>query len=377
MTKTSLIDKLNIILEVSKSSKLFIIIIIFIILLAFLALTMNKKSEKSTKKLYLIVYSVITIALLIGYSSSLGKMFDYMMNNLFIIIYFPNLAIYSAAIITSNIIFLVSVFNKKITKLIKNINIIVFAIINYLLALILNIIHTENLDVFTQTSVYGNSNAQALIEFSSTIFIIWIVFLITYKIILNYLNRKNIYYQQPETKQIVVEKYKKILPKNIKEVRPLDIALLGTKEIIVEKRERILPSNIKEIKSPRYVKELPRKEIIIEKRERILPANIKEIRAPRYVKPIPTVINQQPAQQIQKQLQPEIKEQVKPQLNSAMTPQEIDMLLAPAYDKMFSLDDYKKMRNMLVEKQQRQKENYEIRQTEHLKFQQLKDLYEA
>ena len=60
-----------------------------------------------------------------------------------------------------------------------------------------------------------------------------------------------------------------------------------------------------------------------------------------------------------------------------MTPQEIDMLLAPAYDKMFSLDDYKKMRNMLVEKQQKQQEKYESRRNEHLKFQQLKDLYEA
>ena len=60
-----------------------------------------------------------------------------------------------------------------------------------------------------------------------------------------------------------------------------------------------------------------------------------------------------------------------------MTPQEIDMLLAPAYDKMFSLDDYKKMRNMLIDKQQKQHEKYESRKNEHLKFQQLKDLYEA
>ena len=376
MTKTSLADKLNIILEVSKSSKLFIVVIIFIVLLILLALTMNKNNEKNTKKLYLVVYGVIITALLVGYSSSLGKMIDYMMNNFFIAIYFPNLAIYSAAIITSNIIFLVSIFNKKISKLIKNINVIVFAIINYILALILNIIHTENLDVFTQTSVYGNSNAQSLIELSSTIFIIWILFLIGYKIILNYLINKNIYTPQTEVQKIYVEKKKRILPKNIKEVKALDIAKLGTKEIIIEKRERILPTNIKEIKAPRYVKDLPQKEIIIEKRERILPTNIKEIKAPRYVKQLPKIVKQ-PVQQIVSKPIPELNQQVKPNLNSGMTPQEIDMLLAPAYDKMFSLDDYKKMRNMLVEKQQKQQEKYESRRNEHLKFQQLKDLYEA
>ena len=346
MAKTSLADKLNIILEVSKSSKLFIVVIIFIVLLILLALTMNKNNEKNTKKLYLVVYGVIITALLVGYSSSLGKMIDYMMNNFFIAIYFPNLAIYSAAIITSNIIFLVSIFNKKISKLIKNINVIVFAIINYILALILNIIHTENLDVFTQTSVYGNSNAQSLIELSSTIFIIWILFLIGYKIILNYLMNKNIYTPQTEVQKIYVEKKKRILPKNIKEVKALDIAKLGTKEIIIEKRERILPTNIKEIKAPRYVKQLPK-------------------------------IVKQPVQQVVSKPIPELNQQVKPNLNSGMTPQEIDMLLAPAYDKMFSLDDYKKMRNMLVEKQQKQQEKYESRRNEHLKFQQLKDLYEA
>ena len=57
-----------------------------------------------------------------------------------------------------------------------------------------------------------------------------------------------------------------------------------------------------------------------------------------------------------------------------MTMQEIDMLLAPAYDKMFSLDDYKKMRDILVKKQQETKKS---NNQEQLKFQQLKDLYES
>ena len=96
MTKTSFMDKLNIILEVSKSSKLFIAVIAIIVVLAVLAITMNKKNAKYTKNIYVLVYAFILIAILVAYSSSLGKMFDYMMNNLFIAIYFPNIAIYSS-----------------------------------------------------------------------------------------------------------------------------------------------------------------------------------------------------------------------------------------------------------------------------------------
>lgn len=401
MTKTSIIDKLNIILEVSKSSKLFIAVLVFIILLAVFAITMNKKNEKNTKTIYMLVYAFIIIAILVGYSSSLGKMFDYMMNNFFIAIYFPNLAIYLAALITANIIFLVSIFNKRISKLIKNINVIIFSIMAYVLTLILNIINTENLDVFSQSSVYGNTQAQALIELSSTIFMLWMAFLIIYKMIRTYQIKMEPEYEKSSVKKVVVEKKTRVLPANIREVKALDSIELGAKEVVVEKKTRVLPANISEVKSPRYIKQLPtkqvaqpprilppnikeikplafatietktnvvEKEVVVEKKVRVLPENIKEIKSPRYVKQLPS--------KVETTLQP-VKPQVKPQLKPAMTTQEIDMLLAPAYDQMFSLDDYKRMRNMLVEKQKRQQEKYERQQNEQFKFQQLKDLYEA
>jgi len=391
MTKTSFMDKLNIILEVSKSSKLFIAVIAIIVVLAVLAITMNKKNAKYTKNIYVLVYAFILIAILVAYSSSSGKMFDYMMNNLFIAIYFPNIAIYLAAIIITNIILLVSIFNKKITKLIKNLNVVMFSIMNYLLVLILSVVHKENLDVFTQTSIYGNRQVQALIELSSSVFMIWMAFLIVYKIIRTYQQKTNSYYEKPEIHKVIVEKKTRVLPSNIKEIKPLSVATIGTKNVVVEKRQRILPTNINEIKSPRYVKQLPSKEVVkpvrilpsnikeikplelakvekpiaqrvvVERRERVLPTNIKEIKSPRYVKQLPTK---------QEQLSPKAKPQLKP----AMTMQEIDMLLAPAYDKMFSLDDYKKMRDILVKKQQETKKS---NNQEQLKFQQLKDLYES
>jgi predicted acyltransferase (DUF342 family) len=90
-----------------------------------------------------------------------------------------------------NIILWYSVFSFKSTNIIKNVNIIVYIIINYLLVVLLDIINKQKLDVFNQTSIYGNKSAQAVIELSSLIFIVWIIFLFLYKAIMVYLTRNN------------------------------------------------------------------------------------------------------------------------------------------------------------------------------------------
>lgn len=186
MTKMSLIDKIGVLLELTTSSKISIVVIMSLLFLAYLLISTNKKNFKSSKLLYSSIYVLIICSLLFTYRNSLQNMFDYMMNNFFILVYFPNLAVYLLAIIITNVIIWITVFNTKTTKIIKYINISVYCLMTYLLVLILNIINTNDLDVFTQSSVYSNSNAQALIELSSTIFLTWIAFLIVYKLIRRY-----------------------------------------------------------------------------------------------------------------------------------------------------------------------------------------------
>lgn len=181
MREISFLDKLKILVDVSSSSGVVAIILLFF--LGILLITTNKKNVKSIKRLYFVIYLAITIILLIYYGSSLPNMFDYMMNHLFIAIYFPNLAIYLAAIIASNIILWNTVFNFKEDKLLRVVNIIVYGILHYLLILILNLITSNELNVFDQSSVYGNEKTLALIGLSSTVFIVWIIFMVIYKVI--------------------------------------------------------------------------------------------------------------------------------------------------------------------------------------------------
>ena len=210
MSKLSLIDKLKVFIDVSKSSSLYLIVLIVLLIAGYIFLTTTKKTVKRNKAIFVGISIFIALTIMISYHGTLSKMFDYMMNNFFIAVYFPNLAIYMAAIIITNIIVWISIFSFKTDKLVKRLNIIIYVIMHYLLALIVSVINSNKLDVFTQESIYGNQKVTALIELSSGIFIIWIVFLIIYKIILIYLKKD----YKPKVKKVIVKKRVKKLPVN-------------------------------------------------------------------------------------------------------------------------------------------------------------------
>ena len=210
MSKLSLLDKLKIFFEISKGTSWIFVVIIILLVVGFIFLKNNKKNENLSKIVYRAFALTVLALIIITYHAPLNNLFDYMMNNLFIVIYFPNLAIYLAAIIITNIILWISLFNYKTSENIKRLNIIIYLIQNYLLILIFNVINKNKLDIFSQESIYKNTNATALIELSSIIFIIWIIFLIIYKVILIYLRKD----YKPKVKKVLVKKEIKKLPEN-------------------------------------------------------------------------------------------------------------------------------------------------------------------
>ena len=191
MSKLSLWDKLGVLIKLSASSKTYVIILVVLLAFGFVLSFTTKKNKTIHKVLYGIMTAVIAGLLIASYHSSLGNMFSYMMNNFFIAFYFPTIAIYLAAIIVMNIIVWISIFSFKSSKQIK-------------------VINTNKLDIFDQASLYGNKDATSLIELSSLVFIVWIIFLILYKVILIYLRKD----YKPRIKRIIVRKTVKKLPEN-------------------------------------------------------------------------------------------------------------------------------------------------------------------
>ncbi len=236
MADISFLDKLKVLIDVSSSSGLCIASIFIILFMAFIMITTNKKNAKGTKIFYGIVYLFLMVIIFVQYGSSLSSMFDYMMNNFFIAVYFPNLAIYLAAIVATNIILWKTVFNFKEDKLLKIINTIIYSIMHYVLVLILNIVTSNKLDVFDQSSIYGNKSVLALIGLSSTIFVVWIIFIIVYKIIRSKQKTSDV-------KVEVVEKVvKKHLPSNIIQVPTPKLV----KGIIAKKKKAVEPVEVKQ-----------------------------------------------------------------------------------------------------------------------------------
>ena len=402
MTQTTILDKLKVIFEISVSSKLFIAVFAFIILLAIVALTTNKKNTKRGKALYSAVYALIVIVILIFYHDSLGKMFDYMMNNFFIVLYFPNIAVYLAAIIVTNIILWVSVFNLKTPKSIRNINIIVYSIIHYLLALILNIITKNDLDVFSQTSLYGNSDVQAIIEFSSTIFMVWLVFLLCYKMFKKYLVKEEV----PVKRKVVIKKVR-ALPENIIEVEaPLFIK--GQTKKVEAPKTVINNSTLNNQLFQEQIlekKELEEKLSIAQERLKVAEAQIKiqentirekeeqrlKLQENTYrleeeqikLQYEQTVLQQQQAklQQEKTHLQQQnLKLQEQKSETKAETKIDATTTIMQNLDNMFTLEDYKVLATLLKEKQKKKNEQLEkdlIRQQEQLKFAQLHEVYKS
>ena len=210
MSKLSFLDKLGVLVDLSIKNQGYLIILVGLLIFGIILSFTNKKNETRHKVLYFILTIAIITVLVASYHSSLGNMIQYMMNNFFIAVYFPTIAIYIAAIIAMNIIVWISIFSYKSSRQIRALNISVYIIMNYLMALLLKVINSNKLDIFDQASLYGNKEATSLIELSSIVFMVWIIFLILYKVILIYIKKE----YKPRVKRIIVRKKVKKLPEN-------------------------------------------------------------------------------------------------------------------------------------------------------------------
>lgn len=198
MTRVSLFEKIKSLVEIISSSYFFIFMLIVFIILSIYLFNTIKKDEIKTKKTYVYAYAVIIFAIMIFYNSQIFDLLDYLIDNIFIILCFPNLAVYIAMIIFLNMVMIKSVFSKKITNINKIIYIIVYSSIHFILILILNLINKNNINVYDQTSLYSNQELLNLVSLSVIIFILWTL----YNIITYFINKANYKIKEPIKKEI-------------------------------------------------------------------------------------------------------------------------------------------------------------------------------
>lgn len=175
MNDFSFVEKIKMLMELISSSYLFLGVMIICILLLTLLIILTILNKKVNKWVFIIVSIILGILLLINYGDIIIKVLDVILDSIFMALYFPNLPVYISIILVSNIMFLISVFNKKQSKAKKITNMINAIFLDFLLILIIEVVKNNNINIYEEVSLYTNSNLLILLELSTAIFVSWIL----------------------------------------------------------------------------------------------------------------------------------------------------------------------------------------------------------
>lgn len=192
MNDFSLGEKFGILWKIISSSPLFLsCFLIGIIFLVFFTIniTKNKRVNKYAA-IFFIVFILLVISIV--YGNTIMKIFDNFFEEVFMALYFPNLAVYSVVIVTINICLVYALFNYQSAKLGRITSIICGFIMDILLIFIIGVVSSNNIDVYEKLTVYSNSNLLVLLELSMGIFASWalIMLLVSAKRKLNAVDKK-------------------------------------------------------------------------------------------------------------------------------------------------------------------------------------------
>lgn len=184
---TKFINTLVNIIITSGTSFLFIILgIIFTI-----AMIINLKKHKTIgKTLYMAGWIFIIIFIITKYISYIEAIFDNLINTIFKEIFFPSLTSYIIVITITNIIFLITIFNKKTHISDRIINCTFFSAIMTLFIYTLDIISKNNINIYSAIELYENQKVLILIESTTIVFTFWMLIHLS-KYILSFLIKKS------------------------------------------------------------------------------------------------------------------------------------------------------------------------------------------
>lgn len=188
MTYTSIFEKLLCLFNMISTSWIYIafslITILLIVLLGF---------KKINKKMCFILVSILT-KLVLGYTiyiyyEDVNNLINTIVDNIFLNIYFPSAYVYLFVLLVINIVGIFSLLKPKLEKVYKTVNGVCLIVINFILALVLEIIAKNDIDVFARESMFTNTTLVTLLELSINVFIVWIISLMAISIINNITER--------------------------------------------------------------------------------------------------------------------------------------------------------------------------------------------
>ena len=177
MKYTNIFEKFICIFNIVKDQWIYLAFLGVILLLLLIA-NFKKKSKKVCFIMSLLSYIGLVSYIIINYSKQIGVLFDSLMDNLFLNIYFPSVYVYLFILLVIDITTFVVLMNRRGSSIYKWIHSIFFFAIHFILVLILENISVNKIDVFSKASLFSSKDLIMLLEFSVNIFILWIISLV-------------------------------------------------------------------------------------------------------------------------------------------------------------------------------------------------------
>lgn len=178
MEDYSLIEKINMLMDIITSSPLFLFCSMLAIAALILYIICIKTNTKFNKWIFITIWIVLVLILLINYMDVFANMTDNMFENIFKALYFPNLTLYIIILAIVNSVFFYSVFSKKIKRKNRIINFVNALIIDLMLVFIIDIVQNNSINVHQELTVYSNPQLLVLLELTSGVFTSWLLILL-------------------------------------------------------------------------------------------------------------------------------------------------------------------------------------------------------
>lgn len=173
MKYLSLLEKFKILFNTLISFKFILIIVILLLILTILFICKKINNKKYIIFMSLSIILAFIISVIKNYKILLNT-FDNFTTIFFNGIYFPSIYIYIGVLLIISLAFITSILNLKKKKVYKIINSVSFIINNIFFVIILNIIAKNNINIFEISSLYTNTSLVAILELNMGLFILWI-----------------------------------------------------------------------------------------------------------------------------------------------------------------------------------------------------------
>lgn len=177
MANYSILDKIKILFKTIISNPFFSFSALFGLVLAVLMIIDIIKQKKIRKRYYIVAWFFVFFFIITKYMKVIPKLFDNLINQIFMTLYFPSIGVYMFLLITVNVGFIYCLI-KNIHKSYKILSGIISIILDLLFVIIINIIVENNIDITSEITLYTNSNLLVLLEISTALFVSWILLII-------------------------------------------------------------------------------------------------------------------------------------------------------------------------------------------------------